>query len=273
MRRFLAVVMLSSLLVNCKRGPTIPENQRVLMGDARKALQQVAVKSPTARALLAFYDANAVAAKWEAHGVRVVHTPKQGKYFFVAVDPVLRELAKNGEVYAEFRCHPFPTLLLTNFASPEITKGFLLAHELQHVMDCLENGEPESQPLDPNWLIGEMRAYWVAAQVLNEWSGGAWENIAKASREQREVRALDRGLHPEAAVFGVSKEDLIACENLFHVHDPVSLGALAAQLNVDTLLTNIDVQMERYGLPEEEPPGRLGRGFACLLSDCNVVFR
>ena len=233
----------------------VPADQLAMMKEARVALALVAKKSAGAKEQLALYDSAAVMAKYEPDTgtVRVVTAPTQKTWFMLAVDTKRQKIQKEGGIYAEFVCRPYPVMFIRSFdGSSPFIHGVVLAHELEHARDCLLNNEPDSTRLDPNWLLGEMHAHIKVNQILNEWSDGGWMKVVNVSRERREIAAIDGGHRPESSVFAFSSEDRKALKDTFHVKDDVSMGTLAGQLDVDANLLNVQVQMEKLKQEDEK---------------------
>ncbi len=234
---------------------TIPEDQARVIDESRKALADLAAKSPKAKELLDFHDAHAIAAMAEPNGLRVVTEPPKDKpWFFIAADTTPVKMGATGGVIAIFNCQP-PNMRLKGQKTSDLVRGLLLAHELSHAVDCLVNHEPPSVLFDEVWLLGELNAHGNVFAILNEWTDGWWKTLVQASQERRVNTSLERGKRPESNVFGQFPEDRAEFVKRFGALDANSMGFFFAQLDIDANITNVLVQMKRYGLPEEDTMG------------------
>lgn len=240
------------------RQVVIPADQQQILDASRAALALVAQKSAAAAKLLAFYDQNAVPAKAEAGTTIVVTTPKfdQPTPFFVDADPrqlIVEEGAAGGAVFARFVCHPTPGMRLrTSTEISPFVRGVLLAHELEHATDCLLQGEPDSQPLDDTWLLGELRAHGKVFIILNEATKNGWSTIVNTSQQRRQAIIATRSARPESSIFGQLPEDVADIKKLFGDVPLIDVGFYLAQLDIDANVENVKVSLALYKQPDSE---------------------
>lgn len=231
----------------------IPADQRQILDTSRAALALVAQRSASAAKALAFYDRNAVPAKAEGGStiVATLPTPDQPTPFFVDADPRPLVVTSDGAVFAHFVCHPTPGMRLrTSDQISPFVRGVLLAHELEHATDCLLQGEPDTRPLDDNWLLGEFHAHSTVFVILNETTKNGWGTLVKASQQRRQTIIAQRGARSESSIFGQLPEDVADIKQLFGDAPSVDMGFYLAQLDIDANVENVKASMALYGLPD-----------------------
>ena len=143
-------------------------------------------------------------------------------------------------------------MMLRGGTTSKLTRGLMLAHEVGHAQDCLLHGEPETNQIDDNWLVGELNAHAKVMMILNEWTDGGWKKIVAASQERRVAMTVAMGKRPESSLFGQLPEDREMFVAQFGELDDISAGLYFFQLDVDANIKNVNTQMKNYGRPEEE---------------------
>lgn len=234
---------------------TVPEPQLAIIAGLRRALFNLTMRSPAAREQLALYDRMAVAARYEDGGnVRAVNVPERTPFFFVAANTEpLSEVPEEGmRIFAEFRCYPIPVLLLRDSTATELAKGIGLAHEIEHARDCLLNDEPESAPLSPTWLLGELHAHVLVSQVLSEAVGDRWMPLVMSARRRRQAILDAQGASVAASAVGFTPEDILGIQQLLATDDRVSVGLMLSQLDIESNVANILTNTTRVGVPADQ---------------------
>lgn len=236
----------------------LPPDQSRILREARQGLQALTEQSPHALTLLRFYDTRRLLGYVDNSTIRAFETsPTDGvRRFYVVGNPTRRLEAGDTGVYAEFSCYPHPVMTLHDSNASSMTRGLLLAHELEHARDCLLNGEPESEQFSDVWLQGELNAYRTTQRILNELSNGAWtRSLVPNSWRERQAILTSQGRNLQESAFGDLPSDRSRFTSVFPFidHDLGFLSYLGTQMNLDANGYNVSrVARERGISPQDE---------------------
>jgi len=217
----------------------LPDDQKQIIDRIKNSLEKISTKSKRAKILYEFFNEHAILARYMSDGRFVIITqPKNSIDFFVAIDPFPKKFEKTVAL-ATFSCEPLPVMSLTNYNGSSFADGIMLAHELSHAEDCVYRGEPNSNPLSPIWLHGELNAHRSIATILSEYTGGKYKNIVLDSSKRRAQILRDSGKRPYSFVMGNPAGDEEAIVQVFGKQDDLTTNFLLTQLSVDANIANI----------------------------------
>ncbi len=217
----------------------LPDDQRQIINRIKNSLGKISNKSKRAKMLHDFFNEHAIPARYMSDGRVVIITQlKNSIDFFVAVDPLPKKFEKTVAL-AIFSCEPLPMMGITNYNGSSFAEGIMLAHELSRAEDCVYRGEPNSNPLSPIWLHGELNAHRTIAIILSEYTGGKYKNIVLDSSKRRAQILRDSGKRPYGFVMRNPPGDEEAIVRVFGKQDDLTTNFLLTQLSVDANIANI----------------------------------
>lgn len=231
---------------------TYTAEERALLDSYVGGLAEIAKKSPTADSLLAFYWRAATLARPFADGqVQVLEAPKSNICFFVVPHTEIMTgglRPDQGAVAAEYGNQ---IMGLHNNTFSKFVRGLMLGHELVHAEDELLNGEqPSQEQLSAEWLSGELHAHATIYQVLNEYTGGQWREMAIQSAHERRGWAVENGYSEAAMTFNATDTDSTRMVDMFGPMSYVDLSALLTGFTFDANMLNLKEvsadDMEKY---------------------------
>ncbi|MBI5037636.1 MAG: hypothetical protein HZC01_02955 [Candidatus Kerfeldbacteria bacterium] len=236
--------------------PIMPDNPEDLKLTAEEqkvfdfcdsSLALVARKSLKADSLLEFYRSHGIPARFLGDGqIKILSMSADSLFFFVFVNQSGDSTigAQEAKIAATFSI-PARSLGVEMCGFSKFIQGMMLSHELSHAVDCLMNHEPDSPPLSPDWLMGELRAHHATYTILNEFSQQAWQKAVRESREERLQSALAGGHSNQSFTIGFMPGDSVRVARFMKaIKLPWSMqdfNVLATWMIVDANLLNVTI--------------------------------
>jgi hypothetical protein len=229
-------------------GPALTADEKQLIADTILGLRTLSEQSKTAGNAFRFLENYSTIGKFLGKGRVAANMPKTVPYFFLVADLQIADKKIGGE----FFCQPPPMLKLYPLKGSALAMSFTMVHELSHARDCLIGHEPPSPMFSPIWMMGELNAYGTVKIVLDEYSGGKWNELVESSVLTRQNSAVSQGKKPDSSVLGLVEGDEFKLGAMFPAIGKWGMNFLAAQLIVDANILNLEREGIRLGRDNAE---------------------
>ena len=215
----------------------IPPDQKAVIDHAVSGLKQLCAKSARACELLDFFTKNSIEAVALPDGVRIVSAPDVQYPFLVIGIPGAHKNTGNisfsGARFGRDQ-GPVPIMELNGSDTHPLGAGLMLAHELTHAEEHFLHAEPMSEYPEPNWLISEGVAHHTVSVVLDQYTGGTWSKAIASRMDNIQEYLAKTGQDPKLAAFGRGPNDVLTIKATLPGADDVTIGALLAQMDIET---------------------------------------
>jgi hypothetical protein len=222
-------------------GLALTPDEKQLIADTLEGLRSLSEQSKTAEKALGFLFQYHTIGKFLGKGRVAANMPKTVPYFFLVADLQMADKKIGGE----FFCQPPPMLKLYPPKGSALAMSFTMVHEISHARDCLIGHEPPSPMFSPIWMMGELNAYATVKIVLNEYTGGRWNELVEPSALTRQNNAVSQGKKPDSSVLGLVEGDELKLRAMFPAIGKWGMDFLAAQLIVDANVLNLEREGKR----------------------------
>lgn len=259
--RSIVIIILLVLMISSDSVAELSASSKNTISGFENGLKELSLKSSTAKEYYDFYLENKVLGRTYTDStfqpaIEVLESSRTERWFVVAVTADSTDYSrfgpKNSLAIAKDR-----NVILKGYPASNILKGWILAHELDHVISYLYGKEelPEGAPKEARDLMfyaGEADAYSIELDIMDEYTGGRYvkalaeelpkadEIVAQTGQKPDELIIMDRWVDGDKIEGKISlpspKSDLekMMRATLYDIHGEFVRINMAAPFNSDS---------------------------------------